>query len=130
MEKTRAEYLSETERLRFDALANHSSIKEAASSMGLTPSTLYNWKSNVKARYRKERGHINAILAQTRRGGCLRNLIHERKKMRPPEEMLDDLTEPGEVITHVTMPRSTEAAIQDENVEPPKVSHKDRRRFF
>ena len=87
-------FLSETEVKRYNALANWSSVKEAAISLGIAPGTLYNWMSNIKKRYRKRRGWINSTLAQTRRGGCLKNLLTERSKMQPPDS--EDLEEDEE----------------------------------
>jgi transposase-like protein len=84
-------FLSETEVKRYDALATKNSVKAAALSLGLAPQTLYNWMTNVKKRYRLRRGWINSTLAQTRRGGCLKNLLTERNKMAPPDS--EDLEE-------------------------------------
>jgi len=78
-------FLSETEVKRYDALANYNTVKAAALSLGIAPQTLYNWMSNVKRRYRLRRGWINSTLAQTRRGGCLKNLLTERNRMEPPD---------------------------------------------
>ena len=84
-------FLSETEVKRYDALANYDTVKAAALSLGISPQTLYNWMSNIKKRYRKRRGWINSTLAQTRRGGCLTNLLTQRNKMEPPDsEELDE----------------------------------------
>ena len=91
-ETKKMKFLSQTEVKRYDALANYDSVKAAAGSLGIAPQTLYNWMSNIKKRYRKRRGWINSTLAQTRRGGCLKNLLHERNKMAPPysEEELEE----------------------------------------
>ena len=84
-EPKRMKFLSQTEVKRFDALATHNTIKGAALHLGIDPQTLYNWKAHLKRRYRKNRGWINSVLAQTRRGGCLENLLTERNKMQPPD---------------------------------------------
>lgn len=78
-------FLSRTEVKRLNALATHSTVKGAAQSLGIAAQTLYNWQSNLKKRYKKRRGWINSILAQTRRGGCLENLLTERNRMAPPD---------------------------------------------
>ena len=85
VEQTTSKYLSKTERVRFDAMASHDSIKGAALSIGLSPSTLYNWRLELKQRYEDRRGWLNAVLAQTRRGGKLSDLLHKKRKMKPPE---------------------------------------------
>jgi len=90
-ESKRKRFLSETEVKRYDALASHDTVKAAAHSLGIVPQTLYNWMSNIKRRYRKRRGWINSTLAQTRRGGCLKNLLTERNKMELPDP--EDLEE-------------------------------------
>jgi len=87
----RYKYLSETEVKRFDALANFDTVKAAAKSLGIAESTLSNWKSAIKKRYRKRRGWINSVLAQRNRGGSLANLLNERNKMAPPDS--EDLDE-------------------------------------
>ena len=78
-------YLTKKEREYFDALARFTTIKAAAGSLGIEAQTLYNWKSELKLRYKKKRGWINSVLAQTRRGGCLKNLLKVRKQMAPPD---------------------------------------------
>jgi transposase-like protein len=85
-EERQDKYLSKTERLRFDALANWNTIKAAAHSIGLDPQTLYNWKCQVRQKYKKRRGWINAVLSQTKRGSLLKDLLHEKRKMKPPED--------------------------------------------
>lgn len=86
-EKGQDKYLTKKEREYCDALANFDTEKAAAEELGIAVGTLYNWKSRLKKRYKKERGHVNALLAQTRRGGNLANLLTERRKMSPPDSM-------------------------------------------
>lgn len=95
VDKTTSKYLSKREKAIFDALANWDTIKAAAHSLGLSPSTLYNWRSDLKDRYRKRRGWINAVLAQTKRGGKCADLLQEKRQMKPPdkdEELEEDWT--------------------------------------
>lgn len=84
-ERRQGKYLSNKEVERYHALANAVTIKEAALKLGISPQTLYNWMSYVKTRYKKHHGWCNATLAQMKRGGCLKNLLKERKQMIPPE---------------------------------------------
>lgn len=88
--KSRSTYLSKSERLRFDAMARFDSIKAAALSLGLTPQTLYNWRLEIRKRYRRRRGWINAVLAQTKRGSSLTDLLHEKRKMKPPDDFEEE----------------------------------------
>lgn len=78
-------HLTPTEVKRYDALAHFDSVKAAAIHLGLSPQTLYNWMSQIKKRYKKRRGWINSTMAQARRGGCLKNLLKERKIINSPE---------------------------------------------
>lgn len=90
MDKTTGtKYLTKTEKKRFDAMARFDTIKAAALSIGLAPSTLYNWRGDVKKRYRKLVGKANAYLAQTRRGGKLSNLLKEKRQMKAPDENVE-----------------------------------------
>ena len=91
-ENKRLKYLTVKEIEFFDAQARFDSVKAAAQFMGISPGTLYNRRKDLRKRYRKRRGWINSILAQTRRGGCLKNLLTQRNKMQPPdsEEDLDE----------------------------------------
>lgn len=86
-ERRHYEYLSQTEVERYNALARFDSVKAAAEFLKLSPQTLYNWMSQIKKRYKKRRGWINSTLAQTRRGGCLKNLLHERRMMELPDTL-------------------------------------------
>ena len=84
-ERRQHKYLTKKEQEYTDALARFNTMKAAAASLGIEAQTLYNWKSELKIRYKKKRGWINSILAQTRRGGCLKNLLQVRKQMAPPD---------------------------------------------
>lgn len=84
-ESKRHRFLSENEVKRFDALANFDTVKAAAHHLRVSPQTLYNWRTNMRKRYRKWRGWINSVLSQTRRGGSLKDFLTERNKMEPPE---------------------------------------------
>jgi len=85
-----SKYLSKTERLRFEALGRFDTIKAAAVHLGLDPQTLYNWLYKIKKRYKEKRGWINSVMAQQKRGGCLTNLLHTRKKMKPPDDLEEE----------------------------------------
>jgi phage antirepressor YoqD-like protein len=78
-------FLSKLERKYFDALANHSTIREAANALGISPQTLYNWLYNLKKRYKKKRGWINAVINQKKRNPKLIGKILTEKK--PMKEM-------------------------------------------
>ena len=90
VEKKKSKYLTKKERDYTNALAKFNTIKAAAGDLGIEAQTLYNWKSELKKRYRKKRGWINAILAQTRRGGCLKNLLKARRQMELPDTEEDE----------------------------------------
>lgn len=81
--KERSKFLSETEQKRFDAMARFDSIKAAALSLGVTPSTLYNWRCKLKERYKDRRGWINAIESQRRRSKKIDQIFSERKTIEP-----------------------------------------------
>lgn len=89
-ERQQDKYLTKKERKYFDALANFNTIKAAAASLGIANSTLYNWKCELKKRYKRRRGWINSVLSQTRRGGNLADLLTERKQMSEPDSEEDD----------------------------------------
>jgi len=78
-------YLSKTERRYFDALATYDTMKLAAEKLGIKAGTLYNWKLSLKKRYRRKRGWINAVLAQTKRGG-LKAFLTEKKPLAGADE--------------------------------------------
>jgi len=80
-------FLSKLERKYFDALANHSTIRDAAHALGISPQTLYNWLYNLKKRYKKKRGWINAVINQKRRNKLIANALSER---RPLEENVEE----------------------------------------
>lgn len=84
-EQDREQYLSKTERRYFAALAQFDTMKSAAQHLGLTPGALYNWHLNLKKRYRRRRGWVNAVLAQTRREG-LKKFLTEKKPLEPADE--------------------------------------------
>lgn len=81
------ESLSKTERLRLDAIAECSTVKDAAQKLKIPDGTLYNWLSDLRVRIQKERSHINAILAQGRRSELLKRELSIR---RPVEADLDE----------------------------------------
>lgn len=87
MEKTDAEFLSKTERKYFDALAQYDSIKTAATEgLGIEPQSLYNFLYNLKRKYRKRRGWINAVIAQKRRSDLIHSVLTEKVELEKPEE--------------------------------------------
>jgi hypothetical protein len=91
VERTVTEFLSETERKYFDALARYDTIKMAATEgLGIDPQTLYNFLYNLKRKYRKRRGWINAIIAQKRRSSLIHSVLTEKVPLERPEEGDDD----------------------------------------
>ena len=84
-----AKFLSRTERLRFDAMAESATLRDAASRLGVEPGTLYNWSSSLRARLLKERGHINACLSQRKRSPLLKKVL----SVRVPIKFLEDVEE-------------------------------------
>ena len=86
VEKDKSKFLSETEQKRFDAMVRFDTIKAAALFLGVSPSTLYNWRSKLKERYKARRGWINAIESQRRRSENIDQIFSERRIIDP----LDD----------------------------------------
>lgn len=84
--KDGSKFLSETEQKRFDAMARFHTIKAAALFLGVSPSTLYNWRSKLKERYKARRGWINAIESQRRRSENINKIFTERKPIDPLDE--------------------------------------------
>lgn len=76
--------LSKLERIRFDAVAESRTVKDAAQKLGIEPGTLYNWFSDEKTRLQRERAHINACLGQARRSPLLRKELSIRKTIELP----------------------------------------------
>jgi hypothetical protein len=85
MEKTESQYLTESERKYFDALARYDSVKSAAQHLGMQPQSLYNFLYNLKRKYHKRRGWINAIIAQKRRNKLIKRILTERVPLEAPE---------------------------------------------
>ena len=84
-EKDRSRFLSKTEQKRFDAMVRFDTIKAAALFLGVSPSTLYNWRSKLKERYKARRGWINAIESQRRRSENIDQIFSERRSIEPLE---------------------------------------------
>lgn len=82
-------YLSELERIRFNVLADCSTVKDAAQKLKIPEGTLYNWLSDLRIRLLKERGHINASLAQMKRSPLLKKELSVRR----PIALIEDLEE-------------------------------------
>jgi hypothetical protein len=87
------EFLSKLERIRFDAIAESRTVRDAAQKLGLNPGTLYNWLSDEKTRLQKERGHINACLGQARRSPLLKKELSIRKAITLPVENVEEVDE-------------------------------------
>ena len=85
--KDGSKFLSKTEQKRFDAMARFDTIKAAANSLGVTPSTLYNWRCKLRERYKARRGWINAIESQRRRSKKIDQIFSERKSIEPLEDL-------------------------------------------
>jgi FixJ family two-component response regulator len=78
-------YLSKTERRVFDVVAQSVTLKEAALKLGIEPQTLYNFFYNLRRKYDKCRGWVNAIEAQKRRSRLLRLALTPREKLLTAE---------------------------------------------
>ncbi|MGQ9641825.1 MAG: helix-turn-helix domain-containing protein [Candidatus Bathycorpusculaceae bacterium] len=90
-EKDEGEFLSKLERRYFDALASYATIREAADALGVKPQTLYNWVHNLRLRYKKRRGWVNAVVSQKRRSELIRRVLSERKPLEGlGEESLEE----------------------------------------
>lgn len=84
-------YLSFLERQRFDAIAESRTIRDAAQKLGIEEGTLNNWTMKLRKRLVKERGHLNACLAQQQRTDLLKKVLSVKKPLRRAEE--DDTEE-------------------------------------
>jgi len=83
-------YLSKTERQRFDALAEAMTVKDAAGKLGMTDGSLYNWTYKLRKRLVKERGHLNACLAQMQRCQLLKEILSVRKPLEKPDNIEEE----------------------------------------
>ena len=82
----RDRYLSPKERERFDAMADSVTVKEAALKLGISEGSLNNWNWKLRKRLVRERGHLNACLAQMQRGKLLKDVLSVKKPLRIAEE--------------------------------------------
>jgi len=89
-EKDGSKFLSETEQKRFNAMVRFDTIKAAALHLGVSPSTLHNWRSKLKERYKVRRGWINAIESQRRRSENINRIFSERKPIDPLGELWEE----------------------------------------
>ena len=89
-DKKISKYLSKKERERFDALAKYTTVKQAASDLGVTESTMHNWTSKLRKRLLKERGHLNACLAQRKRSPLLDKVLRVRRPIKAAAQEEDD----------------------------------------
>jgi len=83
-------YLSKTERRYFDALAKFNTVKAAANELKLDPQTIYNWLYELKRRYARKRGWINAVLAQRKRNKLIRRMLRKHVDLDFGEENFPD----------------------------------------
>ena len=83
-------YLSKLERKRYDAMVDSFTVKKAAQELGISEGTLNNWNYKQRKRLIKERGHINACLAQMRRSQLLKKILSVKKSMAKPDDVLDE----------------------------------------
>lgn len=93
--RERQKSLSKLERIRFDAIVESRTVKDAAQKLGLNEGTLYNWLADLRHRLQKERAHINACLGQARRSLLLRKELSIRKTVELP---MGDLEIKGEEV--------------------------------
>jgi transposase-like protein len=99
VDEYRYKYLSKIERERFEAIERYSSIREAATSLDLSPQILYNWLYQFRLKYRKRRGWINSILVIRKKNNLLKKVLSERRPLRPMDDVdkvqdfLDDVHE-------------------------------------
>lgn len=91
--KGRDKYLSTTERTRFDALAESDTVKQAAGKLGITESSMNNWTAKKRKQIMRERGHVNACLAQQQRSSLLKKILSVKKPIKKPKEI--ELDEPS-----------------------------------
>lgn len=92
MPKEPSKYLSYLERKRFDCMAESMTVKDAAQKLGISVGSLHNWNMKLRKRLVKERGHLNACLAQMQRAPLLQKVM----SIKRPLEKLKDLEEEEE----------------------------------
>jgi len=85
-ESSAEKFLTKKERLYFEALGKYDTVKNAAQHLGIAPSTLYNWRYNLKNKYKRYRGWVNAVIAQKKRGGLVRDFLTEKQPLKKIEE--------------------------------------------
>lgn len=85
MAESESKYLTKTERTYLAALAKADTVKAAAESLGLDPQILYNFTYALKRKWKNRRGWINAILAQKKRSGLLKEVLTIKVELSAPE---------------------------------------------
>lgn len=82
-------FLSKKERERFDAMAEATTVRDAAQKLGIADGSLYNWTYKLRKKLLRERGHMNACLAQMQRCSLLKEILSTKK----PLEKLENVEE-------------------------------------
>lgn len=90
-------YLSNKERLRFDALAESMTVRDAAQKLGISEGTLNNWTYKLRKRLIKERGHLNACLAQMKRAKLIKKVMSRKTPIKNVEEESKDWEEEEDI---------------------------------
>ena len=85
-EKFKEKYLSYLERQRFGVLKRFVSVKDAASELGISPQTLYNWLWGLRKKYKRQHGWCNAIISQGNTSALIKSLLSEKKPLPPVKE--------------------------------------------
>lgn len=90
LSSSQEKYLTKTERKYFDALSRFDTIKNAATELGIDPQALYNWIYNMKKKYKKRRGWVNAVLSQRQRNNLIREALTEKKPLEKPDDIEEE----------------------------------------
>ena len=83
-------YLSRIEMLRFDALSRFVTVKDAATSLGIEPQTLYNWLWQLRRKYKQRHGWCNSIISQRNRSELIASLLCQKKPLVKPTEIEEE----------------------------------------
>lgn len=67
-------------------MAGCMTVKDAANKLGIAPGTLHNWTYKLRKKLEKERGHVNAVLAQQQRNELLKSVLSKKRPLEKVDE--------------------------------------------
>ena len=81
-----AKFLSYLEKQRFAVLKRFVTVKDAASELGVSPQTLYNWLWGLRKKYKRQHGWCNNIISQGNHSDLIRSLLSAKKPLPPVKD--------------------------------------------